>query len=211
MSNDNSLDLHYVHQSFQRSLKENDDVVIEAYIDGYNELVKFLNLIGTVFSFVSSDVKSKIKVMEKHKEGENAVHYESFKKMMKFEKETSLHEKSGFVSGSRTMLRLHRGLDFIRLFLKRLSESDDTVSTCTTCQGSYNETLAGFHPWYIRQAATLAMHALPTRPDLLKKIFGTDESLSAALSVLPQMLTSCDEVYRRVQQLYTDFEFHELP
>ncbi|KAM3959252.1 ceramide-1-phosphate transfer protein [Aphomia sociella] len=211
MSNDNSLDLHYVHQSFQRSLKENDDVVIEAYIDGYNELVKFLNLIGTVFSFVSSDVKSKIKVMEKHKEGENAVYYESFKKMMKYEKETSLHEKNGFVSGSRTMLRLHRGLDFIRLFLKRLHDSDDAANTCTTCQGSYNETLAEFHPWYIRKAATLAMHTLPTRPDLLKKIFGTDESLTAALTVLPQMLSSCDEVYNRVQQLYTDFEFHELP
>lgn len=40
MSNDNTLDLHYVQQSFQRSLKEEDDVVIEAYIDGYNELVK---------------------------------------------------------------------------------------------------------------------------------------------------------------------------
>lgn len=40
MSNENTLDLHYVHQSFQRSLKEEDDVVIEAYIDGYNELVK---------------------------------------------------------------------------------------------------------------------------------------------------------------------------
>ncbi|XP_059059653.1 ceramide-1-phosphate transfer protein isoform X2 [Achroia grisella] len=197
MSNENSLDLHYVHQSFQRSLKENDDVVIEAYIDGYNELV--------------NDVKSKIKVMEKHKEGENAIQYESFKKMMKYEKETGLHEKSGFVSGSRTMLRLHRGLDFIRLFLKRLSESNDTVSTCTTCQGSYNETLAEFHPWYIRQAATLAMHALPTRPDLLKKIFGTEASLAAALAVLPQTLSSCDEVYKRVQQLYTDFEFHELP
>ncbi|KAI8419795.1 hypothetical protein MSG28_008446 [Choristoneura fumiferana] len=211
MSNQNTLDLHYVQQSFLRSLKEEDDVVVEAYIDGYNELVKFLNLIGSVFSFVSSDVKSKIKVMEKHKDGDDAIYYESFKKMMKYEKETSLHEKNGFVSGSRTMLRLHRGLDFIRLFLRRLSEADDTVNTCTVCQNSYNETLAEFHPWYIRKAATLAMHALPTRPDLLKKIFGTDDSLTAALVVLPETLSSCDEVYQRVNQLYTDFDFHGLP
>lgn len=211
MSKENALDLHHVHQSFQRSLKEEDDVVIEAYIDGYNELVKFLNLIGSVFSFVSSDVKSKIKIMEKHREGDDAVHYDSFKKMMTYEKETKLCDKNGFVSGSRTMLRLHRGLDFIRLFLKRLSEADEDMNTCTTCQGSYNETLANFHPWYIRKAATLAMHALPSRPDLLKKIFGTDESLTAALAILPQTLTSCDEVYARVEKLYTDFEFHELP
>ncbi|KPJ10430.1 Glycolipid transfer protein domain-containing protein 1 [Papilio machaon] len=211
MSNEHTLDLHYVHQSFQRSLKEEDDVVIEAYIDGYNELVKFLNLIGSVFSFVSSDVKSKIKVMEKHREGDDAIYYESFKKMMKYEKETCLHEKNGFVSGSRTMLRLHRGLDFIRLFLKRLSDSDDAVNTCTTCQSSYNETLAEFHPWYIRKAATLAMHALPTRPDLLKKIFGTEDRLTEAMTILPQTLQSCDEVYQRVEQLYTDFDFHGLP
>lgn len=40
MSNDNTLDLRYVHQCFRNSLKEEDDVIIEAYIDGYNELVK---------------------------------------------------------------------------------------------------------------------------------------------------------------------------
>lgn len=48
--------------------------------------------------------------MDKHKEAENSMYYDSFKKMMKFEKESNLHEKNGFVSGSRTMLRLHRGL-----------------------------------------------------------------------------------------------------
>ncbi|KAJ0173939.1 hypothetical protein K1T71_010085 [Dendrolimus kikuchii] len=211
MSNDNTLNLHYVHQCFQRSLKEEDDVVIEAYIEGYTELVKFLDLIGTVFSFVSSDVKSKIKVMEKHKECEQSMYYESFKKMMNYEKETSLHEKNGFVSGSRTMLRLHRGLDFIRLFLKRVSEIDDKANTCSICQETYNLTLAEFHPWYIRKAATLAMYALPSKPDLLKKIFGTEESLTAALAILPQTLSSCDEVYKRVEQLYTDFDFHTLP
>ncbi|XP_050682707.1 ceramide-1-phosphate transfer protein isoform X2 [Leptidea sinapis] len=170
MSNENTLDLLYVHESFKKSLKDDDDVEIESYIDGYNELVKFLNLIGTVFSFVSSDVRSKIKIMEKLRVGEASIYYESFKKMMKYEKETNLYEKNDFVSGSRTMLRLHRGLDFIRLFLKRISDAEETVNTCTTCQGSYNETLAEFHPWYIRKAATLAMHALPSRPDLLKKV-----------------------------------------
>lgn len=42
MSNEKALDLHHVHQCFQRSLKEEDDVVIEAYIDGYTELVKYV-------------------------------------------------------------------------------------------------------------------------------------------------------------------------
>lgn len=83
---------------------------------------RFLNLIGSVFSFVSSDVKSKIKVMDKHREGENALHYDSFKKMMKHEKESNLFEKNDFVSGSRTMLRLHRGLGkYCQLFIRKLA------------------------------------------------------------------------------------------
>lgn len=71
---------------------------------------RFLNLIGSVFSFVSSDVKSKIKITEKHLKSDNADFYESFRKMMRFEKDTGLHEKTDFTSGSRTLLRLHRGL-----------------------------------------------------------------------------------------------------
>lgn len=59
---------------------------------------------------MSSDVRNKIKVMEKHCNGESSVHYNSFKIMMRYEKDSGLDDKNGFVSGSRTMLRLHRGL-----------------------------------------------------------------------------------------------------
>ena len=59
--------------------------------------------------------------MEKHREGEDAVHYDSFKKMMKYEKDTALSEKNGFVSGSRTMLRLHRGLGMFLSLLVSLN------------------------------------------------------------------------------------------
>lgn len=55
--------------------------------------------------------------MEKHRESENAVYYDSFKKMMKYEKETKLYDQNDFVSGSRTMLRLHRGLGMFVLLL----------------------------------------------------------------------------------------------
>lgn len=40
MSNEHTLNLQYVHERFQNSLKEDDDVIIDAYIDAYNELVK---------------------------------------------------------------------------------------------------------------------------------------------------------------------------
>ncbi|XP_077294671.1 ceramide-1-phosphate transfer protein [Arctopsyche grandis] len=211
MAQNNHLDLVYVNEVFTESLHNVDDININKYIEGYKELMKFLNLIGSVFSFVSSDVKSKIKIMEKHAVGEESRHYETFRKMMHFEKDTGLHEKIDFVSGSRTMLRLHRGLDFIRLFLKELGSGDEASNTCTVCQKAYSDSLAEYHPWYIRQAAMLAMHALPSKKDLLLKIFGSEEALKQALSALTDTLKTCDEVYFRVETSYTDFEFHGLP
>lgn len=69
---------------------------------------------GSVFGFVSSDVKSKIEILEAHRQKENAEQFETFAKMMEFEKSTTLLDKKDYVSGSRTLLRLHRGLGMTR-------------------------------------------------------------------------------------------------
>lgn len=71
---------------------------------------RFFQLMGTVFGFVSSDVRSKIEILEAHRQKDNAEQFESFAKMMEYEKSSSLLDKKDYVSGSRTLLRLHRGL-----------------------------------------------------------------------------------------------------
>lgn len=65
---------------------------------------------GTVFGFVSSDVTSKIQILEAHRQKDNAEQFESFAKMLEYEKSSSLLDKKDYLSGSRTLLRLHRGL-----------------------------------------------------------------------------------------------------
>lgn len=65
---------------------------------------------GSVFGFVSSDVKTKIEILEIHRQKENAEQFETFAKMMEYEKTSALFDKKDYVSGSRTLLRLHRGL-----------------------------------------------------------------------------------------------------
>lgn len=66
---------------------------------------------GTVFGFVSSDVRAKIDILEalRRKESDKN-NFESFATMLEFEKATGLLSKSDYTSGSRTLLRLHRGL-----------------------------------------------------------------------------------------------------
>lgn len=67
---------------------------------------------GSVFSFVSSDVRSKIDILYglRASDTEELKNFETFKTMLEYEKEAQLLNQKGYVSGSRTLLRLHRGL-----------------------------------------------------------------------------------------------------
>lgn len=72
---------------------------------------RFFTLMGTVFGFVSKDLKAKMDILiEFLKDSEQSENYYSVKKMIEYEKEKELLNKKDHVSGSRTLLRLHRGL-----------------------------------------------------------------------------------------------------
>lgn len=64
---------------------------------------------GTVFGFVSKDLKSKIDILSEQLREDNT-NFETARKMIEYEKSNNLLYKNGYTSGSRTLLRLHRGL-----------------------------------------------------------------------------------------------------
>lgn len=61
-------------------------------------------------------------------------------------------------------------LDFLHNFLKRVKELEPQDKTSTIGQEVYNQTLAKYHSWFIRQGAILAMYVLPTREVMLQKV-----------------------------------------
>lgn len=66
---------------------------------------------GSIFGFVCSDVKSKVEILEEFRANkENSDKFSSVKRMMTYERDSELLNKKDYVSGSRTLLRLHRGL-----------------------------------------------------------------------------------------------------
>lgn len=65
---------------------------------------------GTVFGFVANDLKSKIDILEELRLKHDDVSFASFSSMIDYEKSNGMLNKSDYVSGSRTLLRLHRGL-----------------------------------------------------------------------------------------------------
>ncbi|XP_050098448.1 ceramide-1-phosphate transfer protein [Anopheles aquasalis] len=202
------FDLRKVHEKFNESLSEEDDVYVDQYLEAFKELYKFFQLMGTVFGFVSSDVKEKVEILEKLRAKENAESFLTIRTMMEYERDSNLLNKKDYVSGSRTLLRLHRGLDFIQEFLKRIGELEADAKTNGVCQAAYNDTLAQFHPWIIRKGANVAMYALPTRDQLLEKVC---LDVTVAIDLLPEMLAVTRKVYDRTQDLYTKYDLHGLP
>ncbi|XP_060828086.1 ceramide-1-phosphate transfer protein [Bombus pascuorum] len=202
------FDLRLVHDHFDRALLQDDDIDLRAYLDAYNELYKFFQLMGSVFGFVSSDLKEKIQVLNDliNKDDRN---YTTIKSMIEYEKENKILDKGDHSNGARTLLRLHRGLDFIREFLRQLGELSDSDKTSSCCQDAYNKTLAKHHPWVVRKAAVVAMYTMPTRELLFRKVCGTD--VQRNVDVLPKMLEVTTDVFNRTHNLYDVHQLHSLP
>lgn len=74
---------------------------------------RFFTLLGTVFAFVSNDIRSKIEVLRKFlndSDKQKSKQFLTVKKMIRYEQDNGLLQNSKYVSGCRTLLRLHRGL-----------------------------------------------------------------------------------------------------
>lgn len=67
---------------------------------------------GTIFGFVSSDLKAKMDLLREILTKEE-MKFTTAKEMIEYEKENELLYKNDYVSGSRTLLRIHRGLGML--------------------------------------------------------------------------------------------------
>lgn len=101
---------------FSTFFTDTTTMMIESALLTRPPLFRFFQLMGSVFGFVSSDLKQKIEILRSliEKDSEN---YVSVKKMIEYEKRNKLLQKSDFANGTMTLLRLHRGLGMaVQLF-----------------------------------------------------------------------------------------------
>lgn len=68
---------------------------------------------GTVFGFVSSDVSSKLDILGRLRCGQDGKCFETVGQMIVHEEKSKLLHDPKYVSGSRTLLRLHRALSTV--------------------------------------------------------------------------------------------------
>lgn len=205
--------LQEVLDTFRLCVSENKEVFLEHYVTGWRGIVKFLNSLGSVFGFIAKDADNKIRILGTFLSGENRSEYVTVQSMVKYELDNQLVDltKRGSYpeSGCRTLLRLHRALSWLSLFLERLRTSTEDSKTSVMCSEAYNETLAQYHPWAIRKASGLAFCMLPGRPAFFEVMnVGPPEQVVA---ILGEALPLISEVYQITQDLYAQHNLLDLP
>lgn len=210
---ESDFNLKVVLVGFKQCLNEKEEVLLDCYLEGWRGLVRFLNSLGSIFSFVSKDVVMKLQIMERLCSSPQREHYRSLQSMVAYEmgnQLVDLDRRSRHPdSGCRTMLRLHRALRWLQLFLESLRTSPEDTRTATLCTDSYNASLAAYHPWIIRRAVTVAFCTLPTRKVFLEAMnVGSPEQ---AVEMLGEALPFIEHVYNISQKLYAEHALLDLP
>lgn len=115
-------------------------------------------------------------------------------------------------SGCRTLLRLHRALLWLGLFLEKLAETPESGrlrSPSELCRESYQSTLSKHHTWFVRRAAELAFIAMPERGFFFRLVcVGNQQELSV---VLMKVVRAIDKVYDRTQKALEENGMLDLP
>lgn len=180
---------------------------------------RFFHSLGSVFSFVAKDVDSKITLLESYRsDHESGSKYETFHSMIKYEESEKLLRDTKRPSGARTVLRLHRALQFFSEFMDELAQVPGSSATSHLARDCYRKTLAPHHSWVIQKSASLAMYTLPARDQLLSRSFGSCDKSSDMTEkwrqqseTMTQLSRLSRQVYDLVQDLFAENRLLELP
>ena len=178
-------------------------------------MFKFLNLLGTVFGWVASDVDAKLAIIRGHRSGEHTEKYESVQSMLTHEVETNMIKPKAkdSTTGTRNLLRLHRALEYIISFLEGVPSLENQDKCCGMSQEAYKKTLMKFHPWVVQKAAMMAMHMLPTKEGLIQKICDApdEDKIKEVAKTLEEAVQAMQKVYEITQELYKEKDLLSLP
>ncbi|XP_044040197.1 ceramide-1-phosphate transfer protein-like [Siniperca chuatsi] len=220
------------------SLADADDILLEPYLQSWDQLLNFMESLGTVVSLFSQKVKEKVVLIRqlslKHSTeahgkpdppdhaglqtpasfGLNNGAYRSVRSMMEVELKAGMVDFSRRTdSGCRTLLRLHRSLLWLKLMLEGLAEGPDADGRYKTpgelSRDAYNVALAPHHPWMLRQAAEFVFLALPDRQYFLQLV--CVQSQREATPVLHIIIHALTQVHAQTQRILAEHDMLELP
>lgn len=197
---------------YDKCLIDPNDICLLHYLATFEELNKFLRLLGTVFGFVSKDVEERIEVIHSlMRNSADGKHYLTADTMVTYETSNHLLQKPHFTSGTLTMLKLHRGMEFLVGFLEKLTVLRDDDSTAIVGKEVYELTLGTHHTAGVRRIVKIALYGLPTKKNLLIKVCISPEDIHHTLTVLPEAVKVAHVVYDRAHNIFSEHDIFSLP
>nr|XP_023650607.1 ceramide-1-phosphate transfer protein-like isoform X2 [Paramormyrops kingsleyae] len=213
------------------TLSPDSDILLQPYLSCWEELIKFMESLGTVVSFISQQVRKKVTIIRElaqqdaqmRREGENGQRlpgeaegnsYRSIRSMIGAELSRGLvNFRTQTPSGCRTLLRLHRALLWLQLFLQKVGEGPDASGELPNpsdlCREAYQLALAHHHSWIAQRAAELAFMAMPDREAMLQLVCVHRQQ--DAGRVLGRVARALGEVYSRTQNAFEEHGLLDLP
>ncbi|XP_043393063.1 glycolipid transfer protein domain-containing protein 2 isoform X1 [Chelonia mydas] len=200
--------------AFRACVTPDGEILLGEYLAGWKELIKLIDTLGAAFGLLARETQTKMEILQGHRAGPHAPHYRTLQAMVAFELRRGLVGLRALPpgrppSGCRTLLRLHRALKWLELFLGKLSHSGPEEDPSQLCAEAYQAALAPHHSWWVRQAAGLAFLALPSRQELYGLVCAEGER--EARAVLLDAVGVIAGVYNVTQRLYAARGLLELP
>lgn len=188
------------------------DVPLYEFIQAFENLVLLLNRLGSVFSFITSDINDKLKLIrdKRLKEAtDNAGQcqkYVNLVKMVESEKGTFdpkvRPSKSNPPTGTRQMQLLQRAMKMLYLFMLKIANNDCNGKVSTMAWEAYSDSpLPKFHPWLVRNTVKIAVYTLPSRDQFYKQTCPelTEEEITDYLSRASKAM---DTIFNQIEEIY---------
>ncbi|XP_045604388.1 ceramide-1-phosphate transfer protein isoform X2 [Procambarus clarkii] len=187
-------------------------LLLDGYLDAYTEMNKFFQIMGPLFQVVSTDVQSKVRLLREYCSGEAVVHYHTLHSMIDYETKHNLLTSKAKPSGARTLLRLHRALEFVTEFLVVLVDPTEEGSFGRKVSELYGRTLAKYHGLLIRKTFSGILLLIPKRQTIINRLAnGNSEAEKEAMAEMPRVIQTMKDAYNFTQKLYQDNDLLDLP
>lgn len=171
--------------------------------------IRFFDQLGKIFSFVVNDLNDKFHKIEKvMSKNTNNNYYLTVHSAIEYEKNTNIYMNEKNVTLS--LLRLIRGLDFLRKFITSLYENKDNAKKSREIAWEvYEQTLAFRHKTIVKNLVKTGVHLLPKKHELLTKLAIGAETNNID-SLFKEFFGTLEKAYMILHKLYSDNNFLEL-
>jgi len=140
----------------------------EGFMNAFKDILVIFDSFGTGFGFVKSDIVLKLGIIRGIYEADTEGN-QTLQVMVEREVKAGTARNKKKQGGSRNLLRLMWGVQFIRLMLKEIGTRED-ITAPEAIRAAYDAALREHHPWAIRTAVSAAIHFVPSKDVLLKKL-----------------------------------------